>query len=111
VSVHIYAYPYLLLYKNETGNWNERNDKEGPSGQIISLRAPDDKQSMSLDLMSGASVEEIQASLGGGWGRVCLRGWTRMSDVEQGRMMKGEVENGRTRHTPPALVEGRVGPQ
>jgi len=39
--------------------------KEGPSGQIVSLRAPDDKQSMSLDLMSGASVEEIQASLGG----------------------------------------------
>ena len=43
--------------------------KEGPSGQIVSLRAPDDKQSMSLDLMSGASVEEIQASLGGDGGR------------------------------------------
>jgi len=33
----------------------------------VSLRAPDDRQSMSVDLMSGASVEEIQASLGG-WG-------------------------------------------
>jgi hypothetical protein len=50
---------------NVIREWNERNGRDGPSGQIISLRAPDDKQSMSLDLMSGASVEEIQASLGG----------------------------------------------
>jgi len=66
-----YAYPYILLYGNEIEDWNERNSKKGPSGQIISLRAPDDKQSMSLDLMSGASVEEIQASLGGDGG-ICV---------------------------------------
>ena len=81
--------------------------KEGPSGQIVSLRAPDDKQSMSLDLMSGASVEEIQASLGGrGRGDMCVAGWVK-------RDWSGWIwgTEGEGKHTPPALVEGRVGPQ
>jgi len=57
--MHIHTY----YYEAENGmKLKERNGTDNPSGQIISLRAPDDKQSMSLDLMSGASVEEIQAS-------------------------------------------------
>jgi hypothetical protein len=76
--MHIYTY----YYNRRCGSrWKKRNVKEGPSGQIISLRAPDDKQSMSLDLMSGASVEEIQASLGGVEKKVFMRGWIRMNVV------------------------------
>jgi hypothetical protein len=60
VVLSIYAYPYIQLLRRMRSRNIENRD--GPSGQIVSLRAPDDKQSMSLDLMSGASVEEIQAS-------------------------------------------------
>jgi hypothetical protein len=52
---------HIILLSRMRG-LKEVKERDGPSGQIISLRAPDDKQSMSLDLMSGASVEEIQAS-------------------------------------------------
>ena len=61
---HYVSFPIrCILYIRIRTVWtDERKNEDGPSGQTISLRAPDDMQSMSVDLMSGASVEEIQAS-------------------------------------------------